>query len=515
MKKLAAGLPLVGIFFWSSLVAYDYVYPVGEFRQFDDHFILVMYQKTPDHTELWQLNTATKEAERVLLSNFTPVGVSFLPDNAGFSFFDNGRLRIKHFLKRSSKAIDIYEPIYEMGPLQWTTTDLCLFHAKERERSSLYELNAYDGSVTTIKSKETSDYSYPSQIGSSLFYIEHTSAERLFAGRLSVDQLSAGQWSMLTRLEQSLVEQEVDQILTELSPAKQGLIELSSDMKKKLLVPTELSSAERVVDPSSAEQLALSEQDLTELLPAEQEAEQSPTELYSIMRSSLTEEGVGSEQCLITHDRPLACLSMYTEYEGIVIERPANIDNKVDTTLDCICYHVACVKDTCIGDRDTCSVAECKKIDNVCVDDTCENGKATLTKLFSFSLPLSLLLPSSKARLCESVYPLLPRRVGERIYFVTVVEGVVRPFYFTTTHGVQSLVVDPMPFGDLFIPYVVQAQTEEPMADQLVTEQLATEQSKTEQSLQMLVYGGCLQREDLFENQEPVERLILQKTAIN
>jgi len=179
MKHFARILPLVGIFY-SSLSAYEYIYPVGTFIDYEGELcVLSLYQKTLDHTELWQSNMGVQEpfviheVNRALLSTFTPVGVAMLPDNAGFSFFDNGRLRIKNFLKRSPKAIDIYEPIYDIGPLQWLTTDICIFHAKEREEFSLYQLCASDGSVTKIVSKEAFDCFHPSQVGDDLFFIEH------------------------------------------------------------------------------------------------------------------------------------------------------------------------------------------------------------------------------------------------------------------------------------------------------------------------------------------------------
>lgn len=171
MKCGALILPLVGIF-WVFLKASEYVYPIGTFSDFEGQkSVLTFYQKSPEHTELWQGNLETTDSNRAVLSTFTPVGVALLPNNAGFSFFDNGRLRVKQFLKRSPKAIDIYEPIYDIGPLQWLTSDTCIFHAKEREIFSLYQLT-FDGSVSCLVKKGTCDCFYPSVIGSFLYYIE-------------------------------------------------------------------------------------------------------------------------------------------------------------------------------------------------------------------------------------------------------------------------------------------------------------------------------------------------------
>jgi hypothetical protein len=360
----------------SSLNAYEYVYPVGTFIDYEgETCVLSLYQKTPDHTELWQSNMGTHEpfvtheVNRALLSTFTPVGVAMLPDNAGFSFFDNGRLRIKNFLKRSPKAIDIYEPIYDIGPLQWVTTDVCIFHAKEREEFSLYQLCASDGSVTKIVSREAFDCFYPSQVGDALFFIEHT---------------STGDYSIICRSQ-------------------------------------------------------------------------------------------GRQYCLVTHDRPLACLSMVDKHEGIVIEHQVDVNRQKDTVLACACYQVTCA-------------------------DSFDS--ASLVKLFSFTLPLSLLLDSSKARLCESLYPLLPRKIGQAIYFVSCVDDILRPFCYTDSAGVQPLPFEAQPFGDLFTPLSFAVHESFQQKSSLIM-------SSSQAKVQSFIYGGSLQRELLHDDQEPAEALIL------
>jgi len=372
MKKIARILPLVGIL-CLSLYAYEYVYPVGAFVDSEGETgVLSLYQKTPDHTELWQTNLVSGEVNRALLSTFTPVGVAMLPYNAGFSFFDNGRLRIKNFLKRSPKAIDIYEPVYDIGPLKWVTPELCIFHAKEREEFSLYQLCTSDGSVTKIVSKEAFDCFYPSQIGSSLFYIEHSHEQN----------------------------------------------NKKSDYTLCLQLLTKVS-----------------------------ENDEEKSTRYCLERC-----------CLVTHDKPLAFLTMFDQHHGLVIEHAGNIDSQEDKVLGCTCYQVLC-------------------------DEAVES--ATLVKLFNFTLPLSLLLPSSQARLCESIYPLLPAQEQETIYFVSCVEDELRPFYYTQATGVQSLCLSTKVLGDIFTP-------------------LCLSHVKTQ-----CLYGGSLQREFFHDDQEPPESLEL------
>jgi len=331
-----------------------------------------LYQKSPDHTELWQWNPVTREANRALISAFTPVGFALLPDNAGFSFFDNGRLHIKNFLKRSPKAIDIYEPIYDLGQFTWLTSDLALFHAKEREKFSLYTLCASDGTVTKVVENKTCDCFYASLISSSLWY--------------------------LTRNKQT---------------QEHALMQCS------YLVH---SQASHKATPGTAE-----------------------SSFPTASRIDLS-----NHQKILSYKGSLAFLTMLNEKEGIVIEHQSQVDPHTDTILSCMCYRILC--------------------------DTFDQW--SLNQLFSFSLPLSLLLPSSKTRLSESIYPLLPRVCGKAIHFVTFLQGELHPYMYQEGVGVKESILNKKEsslFTDLFPPYVL-------------------EDKGLESSL---VYGGCLQSQDV------------------
>lgn len=174
MKKSARVIPLMG-FLVTLCIQGDYVYPVGVFEDEEGcSSVLMLYQKSPQHTELWRWDPSSGEAQRALLSTFTPIGIAMLPNNAGFSFFDNGRLRVKLWQKRSPKAIDIFEPLYDLGPIQWQTEQVCYFHARERDLFTLYKMDTYDGSIEKVVSRETSDCFYPCVHGDSLWYIERS-----------------------------------------------------------------------------------------------------------------------------------------------------------------------------------------------------------------------------------------------------------------------------------------------------------------------------------------------------
>ena len=87
-------------------------------------------------------------------------------------------------------------------------------------------------------------------------------------------------------------------------------------------------------------------------------------------------------------DQALAFLHMRSEYEGFVLEHPNKID-KQDKTIILSVYHLE------------------KK-----------PHAWRKTYLFSFEVPLHLLLPESSSRLYESMLPLLPRYDENEIHFV-------------------------------------------------------------------------------------------------
>ena len=77
----------IGVVLVGSIHASEFVYPVAAIPHSND--LLVIYQKTPHHIELWQCNMSTHHAEHVLLSRYTPAGLKILPDGSGYSFIDN------------------------------------------------------------------------------------------------------------------------------------------------------------------------------------------------------------------------------------------------------------------------------------------------------------------------------------------------------------------------------------------------------------------------------------------
>lgn len=158
-----------------ALPAIEYIYPVASLN--DGTEILCIHQHSPTNIELLVWNTATHQSEQILWSVFNPAGLQILPDNSGFSFIDNGRLRIKSFQKRSPKAIDFDEPLFGINGLQWIDNHICCCSAQYNNNFALFELHD-DGTLECLMTKEGKDFMCPQKVGGQLFYIERYATEK-------------------------------------------------------------------------------------------------------------------------------------------------------------------------------------------------------------------------------------------------------------------------------------------------------------------------------------------------
>lgn len=158
------------ILFYTQIVhTTEYMYPVA---CLDDTTLLYIHQTAPDTIQLFEYNTITHHSEQTLWSLFNPAGIQLLPDNKGFSFIDNGRLRVKAFQKRAPKAIDFDEPLFNISAISWINDDMGYFSAYYNNHFSLFEFDT-NGRVDRLISSK-SDCMYPQKINDQLFYIERT-----------------------------------------------------------------------------------------------------------------------------------------------------------------------------------------------------------------------------------------------------------------------------------------------------------------------------------------------------
>jgi hypothetical protein len=151
-----------------SIQAQDYVYPVVACN---DSSILCIYQHGQDKLELYEWDIQTNMLHKIVSSVYTPASVKLLTDGSGFSFVDNGRIRLKRFHLRAVKTIDIYEPLYGIELIEWLDSTTCYFHALADGHYGLYMLTIYEELTLLLKS-ECMDLMYPSIIHDTLWYIE-------------------------------------------------------------------------------------------------------------------------------------------------------------------------------------------------------------------------------------------------------------------------------------------------------------------------------------------------------
>ena len=158
------------IWFFPSL-AHEYLYPVG--MSVKQERVYVAYQKTATHLELWEWDYITGYANQLLLSRYSPAGFTLLPDESGFSFIDNGLLKIKQFIKRSPRTIAFDAPIYQVELVHWMDPTTCYVAGRYNDYSGIFQID-WDGMVQPAIYQEGRDALYPQKIDDLLYYIERT-----------------------------------------------------------------------------------------------------------------------------------------------------------------------------------------------------------------------------------------------------------------------------------------------------------------------------------------------------
>lgn len=152
----------------------EFLYPVASYTDPEQQTkLLVLYQKTDKHTELWSWDPVTRVAAKMLPSSFSPAAVALLPEDKGFSFIDNGRIRIKEFAKRSARSIETPPGVSNIGPISWYRNGVGYFHALERRAYAIFSITPH-GDIGPCARQANSDCMYPACVDTTLFYIERT-----------------------------------------------------------------------------------------------------------------------------------------------------------------------------------------------------------------------------------------------------------------------------------------------------------------------------------------------------
>lgn len=148
--------------------ATEFLYPIAPIPNSD--YLLVVYQKTPHHIELWQWDLHTKQAETILLSRYTPAGLRLLPNDVGYSFIDNGRIRVKKWVKRSPRSIELDGPIYSIELIHWIDEFSCYTSGKYQDHFGIFQIDN-EGVVYPVILHQEADFMYPQKIDDDLFFI--------------------------------------------------------------------------------------------------------------------------------------------------------------------------------------------------------------------------------------------------------------------------------------------------------------------------------------------------------
>jgi hypothetical protein len=323
------------LFFVHIVSAIEYVYPVASLC--NGKTILYIHQRTATSLELFEWNTKTNQTEQILWSVFNPAGLELLPDNSGFSFIDNGRLRIKLFQKRSPKTIDFDEPLYNINRLHWIDQSICYCSAQQNNNFALFQLDN-NGIMKCLVSKNNKDYMYPQKIGDQLFYIERSASK---------DAPGALQYQIV--------------------------------------------SSQYDNDNACA----------------------AATELIADFDTN-----------------PIVFLTMISDKEGFVLEHPQNLDSNSSIVL--FMYHHI-IK---------------------------QGNSWHKNKIFSFEIPACLLL-EGKGRLYESLLPLLPRIVKNKVYFVDCVGSndlFLEPYMYNLSTNIIQKITVPSKKGHYFVPILCGTQ---------------------------------------------------------
>ena len=148
--------------------AEQFIYPVAGFD--DGNQLMVLHQKSLDDIELWIWNSQNHTAKKGLSSFLTPANLRMLPSGKGFSFIDQGYIKIKEFAKRSPRTLPIYEPIGLFSNMDWIDEETFYFVACQGDHFQIFK-----GDVQAQIEQLTCgsfDALYPQMIGSQLFYMQ-------------------------------------------------------------------------------------------------------------------------------------------------------------------------------------------------------------------------------------------------------------------------------------------------------------------------------------------------------
>jgi hypothetical protein len=168
-EKVMRVIILIAIASYCSFISAEYLYPVGASALQERMY--VVYQKSTTHIELWEWDIHTTRANQMLLSRYSPAGFQLLPDESGFSFIDQGTLKVKQFIKRSPRTIEFDAPVCHVELVHWIDERNGYTSGRYLDRHLIFQFD-WNGMVQPLVYHTDADALYPQKVDSSLFYIE-------------------------------------------------------------------------------------------------------------------------------------------------------------------------------------------------------------------------------------------------------------------------------------------------------------------------------------------------------
>ncbi|MGZ6250800.1 MAG: hypothetical protein ACXWL2_02125 [Candidatus Chromulinivorax sp.] len=145
-----------------------FIYPVADFD--NEQKLLLLYQKSLTEIELWIWDVETQSAIKGISSFSIPANLRILPSKQGFSFIDQGFIKIKEFSKRSAKTLPIYEPIGLFCHMNWIDEESFYFVARQGDFFQIFQSDMQANILQLTY--DSCDALYPQKIDSDLFYIK-------------------------------------------------------------------------------------------------------------------------------------------------------------------------------------------------------------------------------------------------------------------------------------------------------------------------------------------------------
>lgn len=374
---------LASLIYAPALLSCEFLYPVAVTKKNNKTQVYVLHQKSINNIELLIWDPETKICSNGLLSSYTPAALKILPNGDGFSFIDDGRIRIKNFDKRSPKSIDIYEPLYDISQINWIDEHNFYLSAKKNNKFCIFHVHE-NGLIKPI----LQDMQYEQDEGASLQNSELINLELPNHGLKGQDLAGQGLISY-----DFMYPQKVGDSLFFIERITHNGEYKKEPVSYKII---------KTVYPDLCKQVS----DLTDSIENSQDFEVKSKIIQEFTDNCTAQELAKKNcQCLVDFkDKPIAFLSMISETEGFFLKHPENVC-KHDKVVVFECFYI---KNT---DIDSCKINSCSHKSFCSKGWVCE-------KIFSFAIPTYLILEVPDSCLYESILPLLPKYYNNKIYFV-------------------------------------------------------------------------------------------------